>query len=322
MSRIEEALRRSRTADAGQTRQRTTSGDGGADTAAASSAEAELEESPWHFDAGAASRTGPHGVDTPRLVPNRRPPAPPMHPDRPSPRVSRFGTGENSGARFLGTRDMPPLAVEQYRRLAATLHHLQSERGVKVVMITSALSGEGKSLTSTNLALTLSQSYRRRVLLIDGDLRRPSIHQIFEVQNSQGLSEGIKSENEEKLSITEIFENLSILTAGKPDPDPMSSLTSERMRRIVAEARMKFDWVIIDTPPVALLPDAGLLAAIAEAAVLVVGAERTPFDIIQRTVDTIGRDKIMGVVLNRAETTKFRGGKQYEAYYEPDSYSH
>jgi capsular exopolysaccharide synthesis family protein len=160
------------------------------------------------------------------------------------------------------------------------------------------------------------------VLLIDGDLRRPSIHQIFEVQNSQGLSEGIKSDSEEKLSITEIFENLSILTAGKPDPDPMSSLTSERMRRIVAEARMKFDWVIIDTPPVALLPDAGLLAAIAEAAVLVVGAARTPFDIIQRTVDTIGRDKIMGVVLNRTEHSKFRGGKQYEAYYETDSYSH
>ncbi len=152
---------------------------------------------------------------------------------------------------------MPPQAVEQYRRLAATLHHLQSERGIKVVMVTSALSGEGKSLTSTNLALTLSQSYRRRVLLIDGDLRRPSIHQIFEVQNSQGLSEGIKSDSEEKLSITEIFENLSILTAGKPDPDPMSSLTSERMRRIVAEARMKFDWVIIDTPPVALLPGRG-----------------------------------------------------------------
>jgi capsular exopolysaccharide synthesis family protein len=320
MSRIEEALRRSRT-DAGQTRPRTTGGDGGAETAAASSAETELEESPWHFDAPAAGRTGTHGVDTPRLVPNRRQPGQ-IHPDRPAPRVSRFGTGENAGARFLGTRDMPPLAVEQYRRLAATLHHLQSERGIKVVMITSALSGEGKSLTSTNLALTLSQSYRRRVLLIDGDLRRPSIHQIFEVQNSQGLSEGIKSESEEKLSITEIFENLSILTAGKPDPDPMSSLTSERMRRIVAEARMKFDWVIIDTPPVALLPDAGLLAAIAEAAVLVVGAARTPFDIIQRTVDTIGRDKIMGVVLNRAETTKFKGGKQYEAYYSPDSYSH
>lgn len=324
MSRIEEAMRKARTVDAGQPRHRTTSGDGGAETAAASSAEAELEESPWHFDAAATGRTGTHGVvDTPRLVPNRRPPAvAPIHTDRPAARVSRFGTGDNAGARFLGTRDMPPLAVEQYRRLAATLHHLQSERGIKVVMITSALSGEGKSLTSTNLALTLSQSYRRRVLLIDGDLRRPSIHQIFEVQNSQGLSEGIKSESEEKLSITEIFENLSILTAGKPDPDPMSSLTSERMRRIVAEARMKFDWVIIDTPPVALLPDAGLLAAIAEAAVLVVGAARTPFDIIQRTVDTIGRDKIMGVVLNRAETTKFRGGKQYEAYYSPDSYSH
>ena len=315
-------MRRARTVDDGQTRHRTTGSDGGAETAVSSSGEAELEESPWHFDAAAAGRTGTHGVDAPRLVPNRRPPVTADSHRSPDRARVAVRTGDNAGARFLGTRDMPPLAVEQYRRLAATLHHLQSERGIKVVMITSALSGEGKSLTSTNLALTLSQSYRRRVLLIDGDLRRPSIHQIFEVQNSQGLSEGIKSESEEKLSITEIFENLSILTAGKPDPDPMSSLTSERMRRIVAEARMKFDWVIIDTPPVALLPDAGLLAAIAEAAVLVVGAARTPFDIIQRTVDTIGRDKIMGVVLNRAETTKFRGGEQYQAYYSPDWYSH
>jgi capsular exopolysaccharide synthesis family protein len=183
------------------------------------------------------------------------------------------------------------------------------------VMITSALSGEGKSLTSTNLALTLSQSYRRRVLLIDGDLRRPSIHQIFEVQNSQGLSEGIKSESEEKLSITEIFENLSILTAGKPDPDPMSSLTSERMRRIVAEARMKFDWVIIDTPPVALLPDANLLAAMADGAILVVRAGSTPWDLAQRAVQAIGRERILGVVLNRSASATGETTYGYYDYY-------
>jgi len=182
-------------------------------------------------------------------------------------------------------------------------------------MVTSAVTGEGKSLTATNLALTLSQSYRRRVLLIDADLRRPSLHRIFQVQNVFGLTEGLKARDERQLAIVEISEYLSLLTAGRPDPDPMSGLTSDRMRRILNEASTKFDWIVIDTPPVALLPDANLLAAMVDVAVLVVGATRTPYDLVQRAAESIGRDKIMGVVLNRVENTGFVGDAHYHSYY-------
>lgn len=347
MSRIEEALRRSRT--------------GQPDTSSAADAEpaaerplpegADAAESPWYFDAPVlaprperAARPTPPAASTPRPAPvNGAPAVPdatrpgatgfvtqrrgatpavthaPEMPAVPDPKDEGLGVFGGFDAsvdeRVTVSKGMPPVSVEQYRRLAATLHHAQADRGIRSVMITSAVTGEGKSLTATNLALTLSQSYRRRVLLIDADLRRPSMHRIFQVPNVSGLTDGLKQPEERKLAIIEIADKLALLTAGRPDPDPMGSLTSDRMRRILEEAMTKFDWVVIDTPPVALLPDANLLAAMIDVALLVIGATNTPYDLVQRAVDSIGRDKIMGVVLNKVDNTGFAGDARYHSYY-------
>ncbi len=217
--------------------------------------------------------------------------------------------------KIVSTSSAPASSVEQFRRLAGTLHHAQVERNVKVVMVTSALANEGKTLTATNLALTLSESYRREVLLVDGDLRRPTLHEVFRVPNVSGLGDGLKAEAEEKLSVIRISPNLSLLTAGRPDPDPMSGLTSDRMRRVIEEAAARFDWVIIDTPPVGLLPDANLLAAMVDVALLVVKAGSTPYPFVQRAVEAISRDKVMGIVLNQVHETTSFGGYQYYRYY-------
>jgi capsular exopolysaccharide synthesis family protein len=215
------------------------------------------------------------------------------------------------------TRAIPQASVEQYRRLAATLHHEQVERGIKVVMVASALSGEGKTLTATNLALTLSHSYDRRVLLIDADLRRPAIHRIFNLPNTSGLNEGLRADVLQKLSLLQVSPRLAVLPAGKPDPDPMRALTSGRMRRVLAEAAEAFEWVIVDTPPVTVLPDANLLASMVDAAVLVVGAGKTPCASVQRAISGVGRDRILGVVLNRVAEGVL--GRQF--YYDTYSYT-
>ena len=157
--------------------------------------------------------------------------------------------------------NMSSTSREQYRRLAAILHHSQQSTGLTVVMVTSAVPGEGKTLTCTNLALTLSESYQRRVLLIDADLRRPSLHTIFGVDNSTGLSDGLTAAQERKMTVRQISDRLAVLPAGRPTSDPMAGLISDRMRRLLEEARAAYDWVIIDTPPVALLPDAHILTA-------------------------------------------------------------
>jgi len=184
---------------------------------------------------------------------------------------------------IVGDR-MGPVAVEQYRRVAALLHNAQREHGTKVVMIASAVPGEGKTLTAVNLALTLSESYRRRAVLIDADLRRPTVHQLLGVHNNFGLTSVLKSEEEKKILPHRASDFLSVVPAGVPDPDPMSGLTSDRMRLVIVEAAGQFDWVIIDTPPVALLPDANLLAAFVDAAILVIGAGLTPLAAIQKAV--------------------------------------
>ena len=206
------------------------------------------------------------------------------------------------------------VAIEQYRRLAATLHQAQTARGLKTLMVTSAVPNEGKTLTATNLALTLSESYGLKVLLIDADLRRPSVHQIFRLPNSAGLSDGLRVEKG-PLPLIEVSPGLTILPAGRPDADPMAGLTSDRMKAVLAEAASRFDWVIIDTPPIGLLPDAQLLSHLADGVLVVIGAGRTPYTMVERVINELGTDRMIGVVLNRVENDLMPATGYYEHYY-------
>lgn len=212
---------------------------------------------------------------------------------------------------------MLPASREQYRRLAAVLHDAQADKGLRVVMIASALAGEGKTLTASNLALTLSESYRRRVLLIDADLRRPTVHSVFRLDAATGLSDGLMATDDAKLLVRQVTPRLAVLPAGRPSPDPMAGLTSPRMQRLVGEAREAFDWVIIDTPPLVLLPDAHLLAPIADGIVLVVRANSTPHAMVSRSVEAVGRQRILGVVFNGAEDVRDSEYHDYYGYHAP-----
>jgi protein-tyrosine kinase len=193
-----------------------------------------------------------------------------------------------------------PQSREQYRRLAASLHHAQAVSGIKVVMVTSAMVGEGKTLTASNVAMTLSQSYKKEVLLVDADFRRPSVHAVFGIAPYPGLSESLTAEQNQKIRVRLVSSGLGVLTGGRPTSDPIAALTSERMRQLVQEARNTFDWVILDTPPVALLTDANLVSAMTDGALIVVKAGETPWDLVERAVQAVGRDRTLGIVLNRA----------------------
>ncbi len=255
-----------------------------------------------------------HGAAPPVSQPAAVPNSPRVDEHREEPAVARastdigtaapnsLGTSEsNRSAKLIVNAELEAASVEQYRRLAARLHLAQAEHGTKLVMVTSALVGEGKTLTASNLALTLSESYRKRVLLLDADLRRPGIHDMFGIPNFTGLNDGIRSNEERKVPVIRLTEHLSVLTAGRPDSDPMAVLSSDRMRRVLTDAAAAFEWVIIDTPPVALLSDAHLLASLVDTVVLVVRAGVTPLEAIQTATVAVGRDRIIGVVLNSAE---------------------
>jgi protein-tyrosine kinase len=206
--------------------------------------------------------------------------------------------------------------VEQYRRLAAVMHHAQTERGARSVMIASAVAAEGKTLTATNLALTLSQSFDRRVLLIDADLRRPSLHEMFQLRNEQGLVDSLRRPGGGRLPVHMVSRNLWVLTAGRPTSDPMSGLVSDAMKQLLADAAEQFDWVIVDTPPVALMPDANLLAGMIDTALLVVSANTTPYPLVQRAAAAIGTSRILGVILNRSSQAALEQEYGYYGYYD------
>jgi protein-tyrosine kinase len=223
-------------------------------------------------------------------------------------------SGPALSTKLVGDERMLTTSREQYRRLAASLHHMQSINGLKVVIIASAVAGEGKTLTAANLALTFSESYEREVLLIDADLRRPSLARTFGIPSIPGLSDGLIRDFDGKLPLQQVSDRLTVLPAGRATPDPMAGLTSERMRQLIAEAREAFDWVIIDTPPIGLMTDASLLSAIADGTVLVVKANSTPFEMVKRAVESLGPKRMLGVVLNRAIAAG-HGDKYYDYYH-------
>jgi capsular exopolysaccharide synthesis family protein len=217
--------------------------------------------------------------------------------------------------KLVGTDGVSAAALEQYRNLAAILHHAQADRGIKVIMTSSSLPGEGKSLTAINLALTLTESYHKRVFLIDADLRRPTVQRIFNLPTITGLTDGLKAEHDRPMPVTQISDRLFVLPAGRPDPDPLSGLTSDRMRRLVAQAVSAFDWVLIDTPPVGLLPDANLLGSYVDGVLLIVRAGKAPYQLVKRTIDALGHDRILGVVMNAVDFAHDRNAGGYYEYY-------
>jgi receptor protein-tyrosine kinase len=207
--------------------------------------------------------------------------------------------------------------IEQYRHLAAVMHHAQKASNVRSVMVTSALPAEGKTLTATNLALTLSESYQRRVLLIDADLRRPRMKEMFALKGGEGLTDSLAQPRDGRLPVHQVTPHLWVLTAGHVLPDPMSLLVSPAMRQLLDDAKESFDWVVVDTPPIAILPDANLLAGMIDTTLLVVSAQSTPYPMVQRAVQAVGPNRILGVVLNRAERS---GLSENYAYYGASHY--
>src|SRR5262245_34904329 len=210
-------------------------------------------------------------------------------------------------------RQMTPMLLAPYRRLAAAVHEMQQNNGLKVVMISSALPREGKTLTVANLALTLSESYHRRVLAIDADLRRPRLHELFGMSKAPGLADVLASPSLQ-FPLVQASGYLSVLTSGQTSASPLAQLASDRLRTSIDEVAAHFDWVLIDTPPISLMPDAQHVAGVSEGVLLVIGAGITPYAFVQRAISSIGAERIVGTMLNHADPNLVAGNKDYGRY--------
>ena len=168
-------------------------------------------------------------------------------------------------------------------------------------MVTSASPGDGKTLTAINLALVLAESYRYNVLLVDADLRRPSIPNVMDIGVGIGLSETLRAQTERKLALVPITPRLTLLPAGHAIANSIEALTSPRMRQILDEASSRFDWVILDAPPVGPATDARLLAQMVGGTLFVIHAGQSQYPDVQKAINALGREQILGVVLNAVE---------------------
>jgi len=233
------------------------------------------------------------------------------------------GTGRSrvNPALLLDLDNRSPIA-EAFRQLRTSVLLSSAGHAPKSILVTSCVPAEGKSTTAINLAVTLAQT-GARVLVIDADMRRPTMHASFGIENHRGLSNILSSEMSQAETLNYIQQEtdsgLYLLTSGPVSPNPAELVGSTQMRKLLADLTTTFDHVVIDSPPMASFTDGVLLSAITDGVVLVVHANQCSRKIIlrsQQSLEEVGA-KILGVVLNRVDTRSpdyYYSYKYYGAY--------
>ena len=190
-------------------------------------------------------------------------------------------------------------AAEQYRQLRTRLAHAEGANNLRTVLVTSPQKGEGKSITSANLALTMAQELQRRVVILEADLRKPSMQQLFGLPPGPGLTEFLLGAAELKDVMRFLPDhNLTVIHAGSAAANPAELLGSTAMRRLLDTLRTQFDRVILDTPPVLPLADVAVLAPLVDGSLMVVRAGVTPKPAIENALRAFDSSRLLGIVLN------------------------
>ena len=233
-------------------------------------------------------------------------------PSTPSPRGEK---GRELNPRLVSLVAPASFEAEQYRTLRLRLEARPEDKRLRVVAVTSAVPGEGKTTTAINLAGALAQSRESRVLLVDADLRRPGVGAQLGLPDARGagLADAILDPQRslESVILRRLPLNIGILTAGRLPPAPYEALQSSRLGELFEEARRLFDYIVVDTPPLIPVPDCRLIARCVDGILMVVAADRTPRKLIEDGLNLIEPAKMLGLVFN-GERRRWSG---YYGYY-------
>jgi capsular exopolysaccharide synthesis family protein len=232
------------------------------------------------------------------------------------PAVPRGKEGPNP----LLRSDAPASFSEAFKTVRTNVLFSTAEEGVRCLAVTSAGPGEGKSLVSSNLAIALAQS-GLRVLLVDADMRRPRVHEIFEVEQEPGFSNLLTGNAKASEVIRKSgVHGLWLLSAGHIPPNPAELLGSPRYHDFLASLDEHFDWVVVDTPPVLVVADSMIVANEATGVLFVVGADKTSRHAARNAIEQLAATNahVVGTVLNRAD---IHGNPHYYSGYYRKAYS-
>jgi len=199
---------------------------------------------------------------------------------------------------------------EEFRSLRTKLNYMQTLQSLHTVVVTSASPAEGKSFTAMNLALAESHLAENSVLIADFDLRRPTLHNVLQVDRSPGISDYLLGEAPLEKVIKKIAgSSLYFMPAGKTVKNPLELLNLREVKVLLEELHTAFNWTFFDTPPLLFSADANLLAAMTDGTLLVVRIGSTTIDTISRAVQSLNENNVLGVVANGA-----RAGELYSKY--------
>ena len=214
--------------------------------------------------------------------------------------------------------------VEQFRSLRSRVQQARYEAPLKTILISSGRRAEGKTFVATNLAMSLARNSTNHILLIDGDLRRPTIHSLLGAPNTPGLSEYLAGTAELndimqrdrgprtiESTAARSLSNLTFIPAGKCSDNSSELVANHRIEKLISTLSPHFDWILIDSPPVLVVTDAVELARAADAVLLVARAASTPFDLAQHAQAAFGNSRILGFVLNDVKDTPSTGPYYY-----------
>ncbi|MEG1003848.1 CpsD/CapB family tyrosine-protein kinase [Clostridium sp.] len=211
---------------------------------------------------------------------------------------------------FIVKNDPRSVSSESYRNLRTSLEYSSIDKAIKTLVVTSSEAGEGKSTVAGNLAYVLSQG-GKRVIIIDCDLRKPSLHRKFGISNGVGLTNCLVGKCKLSDAIINVDERLDVLTSGENPPNPADVVNSRMMEELLELLKSTYDHIIIDTPPVRAVTDGQILAGKCDGTLLVIKAEKTKSDSIIQGYKELEKVKanVLGSVLNGASTNR------REAYY-------
>jgi capsular exopolysaccharide synthesis family protein len=208
--------------------------------------------------------------------------------------------------------------AESYRTVRTSLLFASPEdRPLKTILITSSLPEEGKTFTTTNLATIFSQ-LNERIVLIDTDMRRSKVHKVFKVEQKNGLSDFLTGKLSFDMAVRPTFiPNLSLITAGTIPPNPSELLSSAKISSLFEVLKLRFDRIIIDSPPILSVADTSILANIVDGIVLVIKGASTRLEAIRQSKQKImeAKGRIMGVVVNNIAPEKEDRYYYYHYYY-------
>ncbi len=213
---------------------------------------------------------------------------------------------------FVVEKKPKSIAAEAYRTLRTNIQYSSFDNEYRTIVVTSSEPGEGKTLTAGNLALALAQG-ESKVLLVDCDMRKPSVHKNFRISNENGLTDLLLHKRTMEQVMVKYNENLTIVSAGRVSPNPSEMLGSRAMGTFLEEMKDHFDYIVMDTPPLGAVTDAQVLSTKVDGIILVVKAGATKKDVVMNSVNLIKKvnGNLIGTVLNGVEQSK----NKYYYYY-------